>query len=160
MHALHSESTFQELLSLDVIGLYAHLTVTVMDDNMSRKMLALRGPGAQTLLDLLQTVCTCGRPPYGPSAYFNQRLDFVMNPMYKRRHFKAFMKLSRASGLYPECLVLKGVDMERHPVTRGGYGDVHVGLLHGQRIAVKVLRIYQNSDLVKLHKVVPDQSVQ
>ena len=63
------------------------------------------------------------------------------------------MKLSRASGLYPECLVLKGVHMEGHPVAGGGYGDVYKGLLQGKQIAVKVLRIYQDSDLVKLLKV-------
>jgi hypothetical protein len=63
------------------------------------------------------------------------------------------MKLSMASGLYPECLVLKGIVIEGHPVARGGYGDVYRGLLHEKQIAVKVLRIYQDSDLVKLLKV-------
>ena len=66
---------------------------------------------------------------------------------------KALLKLSRASGLYPECLVLKDIAIEAHPVARGGYGDVYKGLLHGQEIAVKALRIYQDSDLAKLLKV-------
>jgi hypothetical protein len=83
-----------------------------------------------------------------------------MNPVYKSRHLKALIKLSKASGLYPECLVLKGVDMEKHPVTGGGYGDVHMGTLQGKQIAVKVLRLYQDSDLVKLLKVAPQHSVQ
>jgi hypothetical protein len=69
------------------------------------------------------------------------------------------MKLSKASGLYPECLVLKCVDMERDPVAVGGYGDVHKGLLQGEQIAVKVLRLYQKADLVKLLKVAPDHIV-
>lgn len=85
--------------------------------------------------------------------YFDQRLDFSIHPAYKPRHVKALVKLSRASGLYPECLVLEGVDIEGHPVARGGYGDVYIGLLHGKQIAVKVLRIYQDSDSVKLLKV-------
>jgi hypothetical protein len=44
--------------------------------------------------------------------------------------------------------------MVGHPVDRGGFGDVYRGLLHGQDIAVKALRVYQTSDLVKLLKVV------
>jgi hypothetical protein len=65
------------------------------------------------------------------------------------------MKLSRASGFYPECLVLKGVHIEGHPVAGDGYGDVYMVLLQGKQIAVKVLRIYQDLDLVKLLKVTP-----
>jgi hypothetical protein len=63
------------------------------------------------------------------------------------------LKLSRASGLYPECLDLNGIEIEGHPVDRGSYGDVYKGRLLGQVIAVKALRIYQTSDLAKLHKV-------
>ncbi|KIM82030.1 hypothetical protein PILCRDRAFT_88827 [Piloderma croceum F 1598] len=114
-HPSHPETTFNELLNLDVVGLCAHLTVIVTNDNKYTEVLARSGPGAQSLLDLLQA-------------------------------------LSRASGLYPECLVLKGVHMEAHPVAGGGYGDVFKGLLQGKQIAVKVLRIYQDSDLDKLLK--------
>jgi hypothetical protein len=58
-----------------------------------------------------------------------------------------------ASGLYPKCLVLEDVDMECHPVSRGGYGDVYRGLLQGRLVAIKVLRVYQDSNLEKLLKV-------
>jgi hypothetical protein len=37
--------------------------------------------------------------------------------------------------------------------TAGGYGDVWKGLFRGQTIAVKVLKVYQKSDMVKLLKV-------
>lgn len=43
--------------------------------------------------------------------------------------------------------------MEAYPVDRGGYGDVYRGVLHGQEIAIKALRIYQTSDLFRLLKV-------
>jgi hypothetical protein len=76
-----------------------------------------------------------------------------MDPAYKPHHVKAVMKLSMASGLYPQCLALKGIDIGEHPVARGGYGDVYMGLFHGEKIAVKALRIYQNSDIVNLLKV-------
>lgn len=76
-----------------------------------------------------------------------------MESRYKPRHVKALLKLSRASGLYPECLALKGIEMERHPVDSGGYGDVYKGMLRGRAIAVKALKIYQTSDLTALLKV-------
>jgi predicted unusual protein kinase regulating ubiquinone biosynthesis (AarF/ABC1/UbiB family) len=50
--------------------------------------------------------------------------------------------------------------MDRHPVAGGSYGDVYKGLLQGKQIAVKVLRMYQDSDIVKLLKVAADQNIQ
>jgi hypothetical protein len=83
----------------------------------------------------------------------DQRLDFPMESKYKPRHVKALLKLCRASGLYPESLALKGIEMERHPVDNGGYGDVYKGQLHGRKIAIKALKVYQSSNLTKLLKV-------
>jgi hypothetical protein len=80
-------------------------------------------------------------------------MNFAINPAYKSRHLKALVRLSRASGLYPECLVLKGMDIEGDAVAGGSFGDVHRGHLNGQEIAVKVLRVYQKSDMDNLLKV-------
>ena len=77
-----------------------------------------------------------------------------MDLKYKPRHIKALLQLSRASGLYPEVLALRGVDIEELPVDHGSYGDVYKGRWKGKLIAVKIMRIYQTSDLAKLHKVV------
>lgn len=44
--------------------------------------------------------------------------------------------------------------METYPVAGGGYGEVYKGLLHHTQIAVKVLKVYQDSDLAQLVKVV------
>ena len=80
-----------------------------------------------------------------------------MHPAHRAHHFKVLSKLSNASGCFPECLVLKGIEIEGHPVARGGYGDVYMGILHGKkRIAVKALRIYQDSDITELLKVLPE----
>jgi hypothetical protein len=76
-----------------------------------------------------------------------------MDQHHKPRHLKALLKLSRASGCYPECLALKGVEMEAHPVAAGSYGEVYRGLLQKKQIAVKVLKVYQDSDFVQLLKV-------
>jgi len=66
---------------------------------------------------------------------------------------KALIKLSRASGLYPECLLLKGIEITGDPVAEGGFGDVYKGQLGDQEIAIKVLKVYQKSDMQQLLKV-------
>jgi hypothetical protein len=53
----HSEGVFRKILAWDVIGLCAHLAVVVTDDYKFKDLIAQRGPGAQSLLGLLQTVC-------------------------------------------------------------------------------------------------------
>jgi hypothetical protein len=50
------ESSLGLLLILDAIRLCAQLTVMVADDNQYKKMMALRGPAAQNILNLLQAV--------------------------------------------------------------------------------------------------------
>ncbi|KIM77961.1 hypothetical protein PILCRDRAFT_607034 [Piloderma croceum F 1598] len=131
----HSEETFRKLVALDAVGICAHLKVWVTDDSKYQELLTLRGQMAQSMVNLLQA-----------------RLDFPMELKYKPRHVKALLKLCRASGLYPESLALKGIEMERHPVDNGGYGDVYKGQLHGRKLAIKVLKVYQSSNLTKLLK--------
>jgi hypothetical protein len=53
---LHSESLLKNLLNLDVIGLCVHLTVIVTNDIKYKEVVARRGSGAQSLLNLLQAV--------------------------------------------------------------------------------------------------------
>jgi hypothetical protein len=76
-----------------------------------------------------------------------------MELQHKSRHVKALLALSKISGLYPESLILKGIEMAPHPIVRGGFGDVYKGELDGQKVAVKMLKIYQTSDMSKYHKV-------
>jgi len=82
-----------------------------------------------------------------------QRLDFPLDSLHKPRHVKALLELSRASGRYPECLVLGGVEMGEFPVASGSYGDVYRGRWQNTDVAVKVMKVYQRSDLDKLLKV-------
>jgi predicted unusual protein kinase regulating ubiquinone biosynthesis (AarF/ABC1/UbiB family) len=67
----------------------------------------------------------------------------------------ALLKLSGKSGLYPECLTLNGVQRLGNPVAAGTFGDVWKGIIRGESVAVKVLRIYQKTDMEKHLKVVP-----
>jgi hypothetical protein len=73
----------------------------------------------------------------------------------RRRHTTALLKLCAASGLYPECIVLKGVQLlTRDPIAAGNFGDVWKGVRHGKAIAVKSPHIYRESDMVQLLKVI------
>jgi hypothetical protein len=61
--------------------------------------------------------------------------------------------LSEATGLYPDCLVLKGINIIGDAVGGGGFADIFKGRLRDQDIAVKMLKVYQKSDIEKLLKV-------
>jgi hypothetical protein len=51
-------------------------------------------------------------------------------------------------------MILKDIEkVGEYAVTSGGFGDVWKALLAGQMIAVKVLKVYQKSDLIQLLKV-------
>jgi hypothetical protein len=50
-------------------------------------------------------------------------------------------------------LVLKGIQVDGDPVAGGGFGDVYKGRFRNQEIALKVLKVYQKSDMDKLLKV-------
>jgi hypothetical protein len=80
-------------------------------------------------------------------------LDVAVEPALRRHHVKALIKLSGATGLYPECLVLKGIEIIGDTVGGGGFADIFKGRLRDQEIAVKVLRVYHKSDIEKLLKV-------
>ncbi|KAH7924807.1 kinase-like protein [Leucogyrophana mollusca] len=51
--------------------------------------------------------------------------------------------LSRKTGLYPECLILRGVKIRgKEPVCGGSFGDIYKGEVAGQAIAIKIMRVY------------------
>ena len=91
-------------------------------------------------------------PPF-ISIFLSQRLNVSIDPQYKPRHVKALIKLSRLSGMVPECLVLKGIEVIGDAVASGGFGDVYKAKYQRKEIALKVLKVYQTSDMEKLLKV-------
>ncbi|KAJ7740617.1 kinase-like domain-containing protein [Mycena metata] len=100
------------------------------------KFLACRGASAQQLLDLLQDL-----------------LDYDVDAatMNRRRLFKALLRLSADSKLYPQCLTLTGLQQERL-VAGGSFGDVYKGLLGDQSVAIKMMRVFEESDIDALLK--------
>ncbi|KAK6966788.1 kinase domain-containing protein [Favolaschia claudopus] len=61
--------------------------------------------------------------------------------------FKAMCRLSRASNLYPRCFTLTGLHKVGTQVAGGGYGDIWKGLVRGQSVCVKILRVFQEGDI-------------
>jgi hypothetical protein len=51
-------------------------------------------------------------------------------------------------------LDLKGIEIIGDAVGGGGFADIFKGRLRDQQIAVKVLKVYQKSDMEKLLKVI------
>ena len=88
----------------------------------------------------------------------SQRLDYPIEPKFKRRHLKALVKLSELSRRYPECLTLKHIKLPEYHVARGSFGDIYKGSMAGCDIAVKVLNVYQKSDMDTVLKVRPYSS--
>jgi predicted unusual protein kinase regulating ubiquinone biosynthesis (AarF/ABC1/UbiB family) len=80
-------------------------------------------------------------------------LDFAIDLAHRHQYVDVLLRLSRASRLYPESFILKGIEILGHPVAAGGFADVYKGRLRGQEIAIKVLRVYQKTDVDTLLKV-------
>ncbi|KAJ7740620.1 kinase-like domain-containing protein [Mycena metata] len=100
------------------------------------KFLACRGASAQQLLDLLQDL-----------------LDYDVDAatINRRRLFQALIRLSANSKLYPRCLTLTGLQQERL-MAGGSFGDVYKGLLGDQSVAIKMMRVFEESDIDALLK--------
>lgn len=151
----HSESLLEQLLALDDTRLCARLVVMVTDETQYHQVLALRGGRAQAFLNLLQLVCS-------QAILFGlcidiitqqQRLNFETDLSYRRRLVKTLILLSRSTGLYPKSMLLEGVTREPKPVGRGGFADVYRGVFQGRPVAIKILRVYERTDVDKLLKV-------
>ncbi|KZP02198.1 kinase-like protein, partial [Athelia psychrophila] len=65
---------------------------------------------------------------------------------------KALIKLSEHSQRYPGCLLLEDITISKKPVQGGSFGEVFKGEMAGCVIAVKVLRVYEDSEMSKLLK--------
>ncbi|KAJ7883485.1 kinase-like domain-containing protein [Mycena olivaceomarginata] len=86
------------------------------------------GTDAQQLLDLLQDL-----------------LDLEGFSVAKPILFKALLRLSRSSGLHPRCLTLSELQKVGQQLAGGGFGDIWKGLIRGQSVCVKIMRIFDNS---------------
>jgi hypothetical protein len=51
--------------------------------------------------------------------------------------------------------MLKGVQHLGNPVAAGTFGDVWKGIIRGESVAIKILRIYEKTDVDSHLKVIP-----
>ncbi|KAJ8095395.1 hypothetical protein PM082_023165 [Marasmius tenuissimus] len=102
------------------------------DDKKRRKVLDTRGDEAQRWLDLLQAL----------TAYPG------ITRQSRSTIFRIMLCLSRDSRMYPRCLKINNVKkLDEYPVAAGGFGDVYKGEIAAEIVCLKVVRIYQTSDV-------------
>ncbi|KAJ7875985.1 kinase-like domain-containing protein [Mycena leptocephala] len=118
-------------LSVAVAGLVFFL----QDRKSYNQFLTYRGGDAQTLVDLLQDF-----------------LDLDSFSVVKPLISKALWRLCRHSGLHPRCFSLTELQTVGQQVAGGGFGDIWKGLVRGQTVCVKIMRIFQNDDVQALLK--------
>jgi hypothetical protein len=67
---------------------------------------------------------------------------------------KALVRLSQKSGRFPDCLILNEVKVVGdHAIARGAFGDIWLGSIDRQEVAIKALRMFRESDSQGLLKV-------
>ncbi|KAJ7113438.1 kinase-like domain-containing protein [Mycena epipterygia] len=111
------------------------IVLSLRDPESYKGFLACSQTEAQQLLDLLQDL-----------------LDHDSLSVVRPLFFKALLRLSRASGLHPICFPLTGVQKVGQQVAAGGFGDIWKGLLRGQSVSVKVMRLFEDSDVTAVLK--------
>jgi hypothetical protein len=98
--------------------------------------------------------CRFGNFLFGNLLIERQLLDYDSDLATLNRHrlFKALIRLSRNSKLHPRCLTLEALEPGRQ-VAGGAFGDVYKASLDGQLVAVKMMRVFEDSDIDALLKV-------
>ncbi|KAJ7088699.1 hypothetical protein C8R44DRAFT_443990 [Mycena epipterygia] len=119
----------------DITVVFARLVLFLRDSGSYKRFLACRGTDAQQLLDLLQDL-----------------LDHDNLSGIRSFLFKALLRLSRTSGLHPRCLALPGLQKVGKQVAAGGFGDIWKGLVREQIVSVKIMRLFQDTDVEEVLK--------
>jgi hypothetical protein len=141
---------------LDEEAVGAQMRVIQRDMPRYKAILALPAESAQRLLDRLQTVrvpLTC-QFRRGTDKFHQRSDNLSLHPYLRRFSMGLLIKLAHESGLYPKCLIQRDIQLiGHHPFGGGGFGDVWRGLMKGHLVAVKVLRMFEESDVPQLLKV-------
>ncbi|RDB23589.1 Serine/threonine-protein kinase STY46 [Hypsizygus marmoreus] len=120
------------LLALDFDALCARLSIVLNNVSQYRRLINLQGDNAQSMLDLLQTILDSDS----------------FDPSFRSPFMNALLRLSRKSGLFPTILRQQEVTLEGDdPLANGQFGDVWKGRYRSQQVAVKVLKVYLQSDM-------------
>ncbi|KAJ7717264.1 kinase-like domain-containing protein [Mycena metata] len=110
------------------------------DPTTYKDFLACRGSMAQQLLDLVQDLLDS---------------SIESRPLLS----KALIRLTRASGLYPRCFTLPGAMKIGKQVAAGGFGDIYQCSVGKQTVAVKMMRLFRDSDVEAARKAYGHEAV-
>ncbi|KAJ8077744.1 hypothetical protein PM082_002177 [Marasmius tenuissimus] len=102
------------------------------DDTVKyHKIIETEGDDAQKCLDLLQVLAE--QP--------NTTTELQASTL------KMMLCLSKRSGMYPKCLIVKNVKrLPGRPVGGGGFGDVYKGVIGEQTVCLKLPRIFEDTE--------------
>ncbi|KAJ7779207.1 hypothetical protein B0H16DRAFT_1405717 [Mycena metata] len=119
-----------EKMNRDIPRITAALVVYLQEPASSDGFLTAREGVAQGSLNLLQDL-----------------LDLDTFLIVKPLICKALVQLARASGLHPRCFSITGLQKIGQQVAGGGFGDIWKGVIRGQVVSVKIMRIFQEQEV-------------
>ncbi|KAJ7810357.1 kinase-like domain-containing protein [Mycena olivaceomarginata] len=122
-------------VSQDILAILAQMVSIFRDSEAYDAFLTCRGVQAQKLLDFLQDL-----------------LDLPLHSNLRPKISKTLVRLCRASKLHPTCFALSGLERVGRQVAGGGFGDIYKGLVGGQHVAVKTMRVFGNVDVEAAEK--------
>ncbi|KAJ6495124.1 kinase-like domain-containing protein, partial [Mycena sanguinolenta] len=83
-----------------------------------------------------------------------QLLDYrLLDPLIHSVLLKGLLKLSKKLKRYPRCFALRHLRLAGNPVAAGTFGDIWKTQFHKEIVCVKVMRVYEESDIEALLKV-------
>ncbi|KAF9268616.1 kinase-like protein [Marasmius fiardii PR-910] len=114
------------------------------DEKQVRSLLETKAEEAQIWLDTLQVLA-----------------DFPeVTSKLRSSTLKMMLRLSKRSGLCPQCFMVKNVKrLGEFPVGGGGFGDVWKGKIGGQLVCLKVVKVYLVSDVRQLLKEYASEAI-
>ena len=79
---------------------------------------------------------------------------------YNDAIFKQFQQFCGLTGLLPtsHTIARELVQMTEHPVISGAFGDIWEGIYNGERVAMKVLRVFKENDVGEVKRVTQTMS--
>ncbi|CAK5271731.1 unnamed protein product [Mycena citricolor] len=112
----------------------AKILVKVLNSTTDvQSILHLNGAAAQSVLDIIQHI--------SDHELIRTRRDVSL------RARKLVIKLARSCDMLPTSLMISGVSQRRVQASFcGGFGDVYQAMYRGELVALKQMRVFQNSD--------------
>jgi hypothetical protein len=142
------------MMQTDLHCICAQVADILADPIARQDFLKARNDQAQQLLDLFQDVRMFIENIYA-ILILQQLLDYpLLDDRIRPVILEALRKLSVSSGRIPGCFALSDrLQLDGpHQVAAGGFADVWRGLIRGETVCVKVMRIYQEADVEALLK--------